>query len=71
MRFVLQETSTETIKVTAMVFAILVGATAFSMVFTYSGGDTMVEEFIHNLPAKEMSCLCKCRWFGWTSGQRL
>jgi TRAP-type mannitol/chloroaromatic compound transport system permease large subunit len=26
----LQETSTETIKVTAMVFAILVGATAFS-----------------------------------------
>jgi TRAP-type mannitol/chloroaromatic compound transport system permease large subunit len=44
-----------TIKVTAMVFAILVGATAFSMVFTYSGGDTMVEEFIHNLPAKEMS----------------
>jgi TRAP-type mannitol/chloroaromatic compound transport system permease large subunit len=36
----LQETSTETIKVTAMVFAILVGATAFSMVFTYSGGDT-------------------------------
>jgi NAD kinase len=35
--------------------AILVGATAFSMVFTYSGGDTMVEEFIHNLPAKEMS----------------
>jgi TRAP-type mannitol/chloroaromatic compound transport system permease large subunit len=25
------------------------------MVFTYSGGDTMVEEFIHNLPAKEMS----------------
>jgi hypothetical protein len=38
-----------------MVFAILVGATAFSMVFTYSGGDTMVEEFIHNLPAKEMS----------------
>jgi TRAP-type mannitol/chloroaromatic compound transport system permease large subunit len=44
----LQETSTETVKVTAMVFAILVGATAFSMVFTYSGGDTMVEEFIHN-----------------------
>jgi TRAP-type mannitol/chloroaromatic compound transport system permease large subunit len=25
------------------------------MVFTYSGGDTLVEEFIHNLPAKEMS----------------
>ena len=38
-----------------MVFAILVGATAFSMVFTYSGGDTLVEEFIMNLPAKEVS----------------
>ncbi|CAC9484640.1 TRAP dicarboxylate transporter, DctM subunit, unknown substrate 6 [uncultured Gammaproteobacteria bacterium] len=51
----LRQSSIETIKVTSMVFAILVGATAFSMVFTYSGGDTLVEEFIHNLPAKEMS----------------
>lgn len=49
------ESSIETIKITAMVFAILVGATAFSMVFTYSGGDILVEEFIHSLPAKEMS----------------
>jgi tripartite ATP-independent transporter DctM subunit len=47
--------SIETVKVTSMVFAILVGATAFSMVFTYSGGDTLVEEFIMSLPAKEMS----------------
>ena len=50
----LRQSSIETIKVTSMVFAILVGATAFSMVFTYSG-DTLVEEFIHSLPAKEMS----------------
>ena len=51
----IRESSIETIKVTSMVFAILVGATAFSMVFTYSGGDTLVEEFIMNLPAKEVS----------------
>ena len=49
------EASIETIKVTSMVFAILVGATAFSMVFTYTGGDILVEEFIMGLPAKEMS----------------
>jgi TRAP-type mannitol/chloroaromatic compound transport system permease large subunit len=50
-----RESSIETIKITAMVFAILIGATAFSMVFTYSGGDILVEEFIMGLPAKEMS----------------
>ncbi len=49
------ETSIETVKVSAMVFAILLGASAFSMVFTYSGGDRVVEEFIMNLPAKETS----------------
>lgn len=49
------ESSIETIKVTSMVFAILIGATAFSMVFTYSGGDILVEEFIMGLPAKEIS----------------
>ncbi|CAC9608879.1 TRAP dicarboxylate transporter, DctM subunit, unknown substrate 6 [uncultured Gammaproteobacteria bacterium] len=51
----LRQSSIETVKVTSMVFAILVGATAFSMVFTYSGGDIIVEDFIHSLPAKEMS----------------
>jgi tripartite ATP-independent transporter DctM subunit len=51
----LREASIETVKITSMVFAILVGATAFSMVFTYTGGDTVLEEFIMSLPAKEMS----------------
>ena len=40
----------ETMKVSSMVFAVLIGATAFSMVFTYSGGDAIVEEFILGLP---------------------
>ncbi|GGC01315.1 C4-dicarboxylate ABC transporter [Marinobacterium zhoushanense] len=44
------EASVETVKVTAMVFAILLGATAFSMAFSYTGGDYIVEEVLSNLP---------------------
>ena len=40
----------ETIKITAMVFAILLGATAFSMAFSYTGGDLIVEEVLQGLP---------------------
>ncbi|MCP4596295.1 TRAP transporter large permease subunit [Neptuniibacter sp.] len=44
------DSATETVKVTAMVFAILLGATAFSMAFTYTGGDYIVEELLSDLP---------------------
>lgn len=47
------DSALQTVKVTAMVFAILLGATAFSMVFTYSGGDTIVEEFVLSLPGEK------------------
>jgi tripartite ATP-independent transporter DctM subunit len=47
----------ETVKITAMVFAILVGATAFSMVFTYTGGDYLVEEFMLGLPGEKWGFL--------------
>ncbi len=43
----------ETVKVTSMVFAVLIGATAFSMVFTYSGGDHIVETFMLDLPGEK------------------
>jgi len=46
----LMESSKETAKITAMVFAILIGATAFSMVFTYTGADALIEEFMLSLP---------------------
>ncbi len=46
----LMESSKETAKITAMVFAILIGATAFSMVFTYTGGDLLIENFMLSLP---------------------
>jgi tripartite ATP-independent transporter DctM subunit len=48
-----KEASLESVKITSMVFAILIGATAFSMVFSYTGGDEIVEEFMTNLPGDE------------------
>lgn len=47
----------ETVKVTAMVFAILLGATAFSMAFTYTGGDLLVEEWMLELPGEKWGFL--------------
>lgn len=51
------EASKETVKVTAMVFAILLGATAFSMAFTYTGGDYLVEEWMLELPGEKWGFL--------------
>lgn len=47
----------ETVKITAMVFAILIGATAFSMVFVYTGADTIVESFMMALPGEKWGFL--------------
>jgi tripartite ATP-independent transporter DctM subunit len=54
---IIKEASLETVKTTSMVFAILVGATAFSMVFTYSGADEIVEQFMTNLPGDKWGFL--------------
>jgi tripartite ATP-independent transporter DctM subunit len=51
------DASKETVKVTAMVFAILLGATAFSMAFTYTGGDYLVEEWMLQLPGDKWGFL--------------
>jgi len=53
----LWDSSLETVKITAMVFAILIGATAFSMVFTYTGGDWLVEDFMLGLPGEKWGFL--------------
>ncbi len=45
--------SKETVKITSMVFAILIGATAFSLVFVYTGADTIVEELMTGLPGEK------------------
>jgi len=47
------ESAKETAKVTSMVFAVLIGATAFSMVFTYTDSDYLVEEFMLGLPGEK------------------
>lgn len=46
----LHQVAMETTKITAMVFTILAGATFFSMVFTYTGGDEAVEQIMQHLP---------------------
>ncbi|MFK5987141.1 MAG: TRAP transporter large permease subunit [Pseudomonadota bacterium] len=48
-----KEAALESVKITSMVFAILIGATAFSMVFSYTGGEEIVEEFLTNLPGDD------------------
>ena len=54
---VIQDSCHETVKITAMVFAILIGATAFSMVFVYTGADYLVEEFMMGLPGEKWGFL--------------
>jgi len=49
----IKESALESVKVTSMIFAVLLGATAFSMVFTYSGSDYLVEDFVLGLPGEK------------------
>ena len=51
------DAASETVKISAMVFAILIGATAFSMVFTYTGADYIVEDFMMALPGQKWGFL--------------
>ena len=53
----LTETMDQTVKLTSMVFMILVGATAFSMVFTALRGDQLVDSFLLNLPGGQWGFL--------------
>jgi tripartite ATP-independent transporter DctM subunit len=46
----LKEINQSTAKITAMVFAILIGASIFSLVFIGFGGKHLVENFFHTLP---------------------
>lgn len=47
---ILREVSLSTVRVTSMVFLILIGAAIFSLVFRGFGGDVLVEEFFAGLP---------------------
>ncbi|WP_339137657.1 MAG: TRAP transporter large permease subunit [Candidatus Electrothrix sp. GW3-4] len=54
---ILLDSCRETVRITAMVFTVLIGATAFSMVFVYTGADMLVEEFMLNLPGEKWGFL--------------
>jgi len=54
---IVMDSCLETVKITAMVFAILIGATAFSMVFVYTGADSIVEHFMTSLPGDKWGFL--------------
>ena len=48
-----REAALESVKITSMVFGILIGATAFSMVFSYTGGEEIVEHAMLSLPGDD------------------
>ena len=51
------ESARETVKITAMVFAVLLGASLFSMGFSYSGGEEEIENLLLSIPGGEWSFL--------------
>jgi len=56
-RDVIKEANRETTRMTSMVFLILIGATAFGLVFKGMGGDDLMEELFTELPGGAMSFL--------------
>lgn len=53
----LKEAALETVKITAMVFAVLIGASIFSMGFSYTGGEAQVEHLLMNIPGEKWGFL--------------
>ncbi len=53
----LREASSHTARLTSMVFLILIGATAFGLVFRGMGGDMLVEDMMTRLPGGEWGFL--------------
>ena len=53
----LWESAIETVKITAMVFAVLLGASIFSMGFSYTGGEEQVEQLLLSIPGEKWGFL--------------
>ena len=53
----LWDSSKETIKITAMVFAVIIGASIFSMGFSYTGGEEEIAELLMNIPGDKWGFL--------------
>ena len=53
----LWQSAHESVKITAMVFAVLLGASIFSMGFSYTGGEEQVEHLLLNIPGEKWGFL--------------
>lgn len=53
----LWDSAHETVKITAMVFAVLLGASIFSMGFSYTGGEEHVEHLLLSIPGEKWGFL--------------
>ena len=53
----LWESALDTVKITAMVFAVLLGASIFSMGFSYTGGEEQVEHLLLSIPGEKWGFL--------------
>ena len=53
----LLESANETVKITAMVFAVIIGASIFSMGFSYTGGEEEVADLLLNIPGEKWGFL--------------
>jgi len=54
---VIHAVSLETMRITSMVYLILIGATVFSSVFRGFGGDLLIEEFLGDMPGGAISAM--------------
>ena len=54
---VLVATNRGTLQISSMVFIILLGATAFALVFTRLGGDALVQDFLGSMPGGKLGAL--------------
>ena len=54
---ILKHSCIETLKINAMVFFIIIGASLFSLVFRGFGGDLIVENFLTDIPGAKINSL--------------
>jgi TRAP-type mannitol/chloroaromatic compound transport system permease large subunit len=54
---IIRETNKSTMAITSMIFVILLGATAFALVFTRMGGGDLVENMLANMPGGQLGAL--------------
>ena len=51
---IVMKVARETVKITSMIFMILIGVSLFSLVFRGFGGDQLIEHFLVNLPGGDV-----------------